>query len=72
MRNRIKGHWSWEDVGILPAELARARSERGEAASSLGEEATTWHRAMPVVAVAGGLAAGAALVWVIRAILRRV
>lgn len=73
MRNRIKGYWSWDEVGIQPHTLAPAANRpvsRTRAPARSTRPAARRGGVVPYV-VAGSLLAGLALAWGMGALLRR-
>jgi hypothetical protein len=69
MRNRIKGFWSWEDVGILPEKLAHPR---GAKTRRVPVKSGSKARDRTGFALAGGILAGFALLWLARSVFKRV
>lgn len=75
MRNRIKGYWSWEDVGISPSELAPAAPQTRPPRTALQTRSAAVserERTISALVVAGGVLAGLALIWGLGALVRRV
>jgi hypothetical protein len=64
MRNRIKGLWSWAEIGIVPDELSPSTGAIAPAAVADSGSGTN-----AALVLAGSVLAGVALAWVLRRVL---